>query len=78
MLQTDSLTTQIAAVQEGLGVALVPSPSFARYGLVPLADDGDLPPLLSNDVFLITHRSLRSVPRIRVVWEALVAALTAL
>lgn len=78
VLETDSLRTQIAAAQAGLGVALVPHPSVEHYGLVrvPLADGEQAQRLPQNDVFMVTHRSLRSVPRIRVVWESLVSSMT--
>ena len=76
-LETDSIRTQIAAAQAGLGVALVPHPSVEHYGLARVAL-GDLEPqerLPRNDIFMVTHRTLRSVPRVRVVWEALLADL---
>lgn len=76
VLRTDSLHTQIAAASLGLGVALVPAPSVAHYGLTAL-DLGDTgaaaTPTLA--LYLVTHRALRRVPRIRVVWEAALAAL---
>ncbi len=71
VLRTDRLTTQIAAVQQGLGVALVPEPSIAHYGLERLAFDGVMTPAVP--IYLVAHQLLRSVPRVRVVWDALVA-----
>lgn len=77
VLRTDSLRTQIAAAAAGLGVAVVPAPSVAHYGLVavdtPLADG--LPPI---ELFLVTHRALRRVPRIAAVWAGLLAELEAI
>lgn len=78
-LRSDSLRIQLAAATAGLTAVLVPEPSLAHYGLVPLrlapalrAAAGELP---SDDIFLVTHRALRHVPRVRVVWDALVAQL---
>jgi DNA-binding transcriptional LysR family regulator len=76
-VRSDSLAVQLAAAAEGLGIALVPAPSVAHYGLVPI----DVAPRLRssasawpvNDLFLASHRALREVPRVRVVWDALIA-----
>ena len=79
VLEVDSIRTQIAAAQAGLGVALVPQPSVEHYGLARL-ELADLEPqqrLPRNDVFMVTHRTLRTVPRVRVVWDALLANLQA-
>ena len=78
-LRSDSLAVQIAAVMAGLGVALVPAPSLAHYNLVPVK----LSPKLrrdaaawpTNDLFLVTHRALQNVPRVRAVWDAVVKTL---
>jgi DNA-binding transcriptional LysR family regulator len=76
-VRSDSLTVQIAAVTAGLGVALVPAPSVSHYGLVPikLAPKLRAAALPVDDLFLVTHRALRDVPRVRVVWDGLVARL---
>jgi len=76
VLSTDSLTTQIAAASSGIGAALVPHPSVPHYGLTAL-DLGatSAPPLPTMDLYLVAHRVLRSVPRVRAVWDALLAAL---
>lgn len=76
VVRSDSLAVQISAVRSGLGVALVPEPSVPHYGLVSVK----LAPALrreaagwpSNDLFLVAHRALRDVPRVRAVWEHLV------
>jgi DNA-binding transcriptional LysR family regulator len=81
-VRSDSLAVQLASVGAGLGVALVPAPSVAHYELVTV----DIAPRLraeaaewpANDLFLATHRALRDVPRVKVVWEALVDRLAAL
>lgn len=76
-VRSDSMTVQLAVVAAGVGVALVPEPSGEHYGLVPvkvsptlLAAASEWP---SDDLFLVTHRALRNVPRVRVVWDLLVA-----
>jgi len=76
VVRSDSLMLQIALVRKGVGVALVPEPSAEHYGLVclktgtALRDGANALP--SDELFLVTHRALRQVPRVRVVWEALV------
>jgi DNA-binding transcriptional LysR family regulator len=76
VVRSDSLLLQLALVKLGVGVALVPEPSLSHYGLVamkvsaPLRDACRWPP---QELFLITHRALRRVPRVAVVWDILVA-----
>jgi len=76
-VRSDSLALQIALVRAGSGVALIPEPGIAHYGLVPvdfrpaLRSDTDAWP--TDEVFLVTHRALRAVPRVQVVWNLLVA-----
>jgi DNA-binding transcriptional LysR family regulator len=76
VVRSDSLAVQLSSVAAGLGVALVPAPSVAHYGLVAielspkLRADADAWPL--DQLFLVTHRALRDVPRVQVVWDALV------
>jgi DNA-binding transcriptional LysR family regulator len=73
VVRSDSLTLQIALARRGVGVALVPEPSMAHFGLVPvktgagLREDAEAWP--SDELFLVTHRALRQVPRVRVVWD---------
>lgn len=75
VLRSDSLAIQLAGVKSGVGVALVPEPSVAHYGLVPIK----LAPSLreaaarfpQDELYLVTHRALQNVPRVRVVWELL-------
>ena len=82
VVRSDSLGVQLAAATAGLGVALVPAPSLAHYGLVAvkiaprLRADADAWP--TDDLFLVTHRALRDVPRVRAVWDALVRHVAAL
>ena len=81
-IRSDSLAVQLASIAAGLGVALVPAPSVAHYGLVAI----ELAPRLRadasawpvNDLFLVTHRALRDVPRVAVVWDAVIARCAAL
>lgn len=75
LLRSDSLRVQLAAAAGGLGVALIPEPSVAHFGLVPVKltqklrkDTASWP---ADELFLVTHRALRDVPRVRVVWELL-------
>jgi len=75
-VRSDSLGVQLASVTAGIGVALVPAPSLSHFGLVPIkvatklrADTASYP---VDDLFLVTHRALRDVPRIRAVWDGLV------
>jgi DNA-binding transcriptional LysR family regulator len=70
---------QLAAVTAGVGIALVPAPSVAHYGLVPVKIAAALRPDAAecpiDELFLVTHRALRNVPRVRVVWDLLVEQL---
>ncbi len=75
VVRSDSLTVQLAAVSSGAGVALVPEPSVAHYGLTPVK----LAPALKaaaeewprDELYLVTHRALHNVPRVRAVWNLL-------
>ena len=77
LVRCDSLMLQLALVRSGVGVALMPEPSASHYGLVPvktspaLREEANQWP--TDELFLVTHRALRQVPRVRVVWDALVA-----
>jgi len=76
VVRSDSLAVQIATVRAGIGVALIPEPSSSHYGLVPVV----LAPKLrasaaawpTDELYLVTHRALRDVPRVHAVWSALV------
>ena len=75
VMRSDSLMVQIAAVSAGAGVALIPEPSAAHYGLLPLkvaaglrTDAVDWP---TDELFLVTLRALREVPRVRALWDLL-------
>jgi DNA-binding transcriptional LysR family regulator len=74
-LRSDSLRVQLATVSAGVGVALVPEPSLKHYGLVPVRLGPALRPAADDwpvdELYLVTHRALRDVPRVRVIWELL-------
>ena len=76
VVRSDSLRVQLSVLASGLGVGLVPEPSVEPYGLVPLKLGAALRESAaewpSDEVFLVTHRALRDVPRVRVVWDRLV------
>lgn len=78
-VRSDSLTVQLGAVAAGLGVALLPETSVAHYGFAPvtLAPKlrAELAQCPASDLYLVTHRALRDVPRVRAVWDGLVARL---
>lgn len=79
VLRTDSLRSQISAAAAGMGVGLIPAPSLAHYGLAPLDPAGlTTSPPPGIELYLVTHRALRRVPRIAAVWEALDAHLATL
>jgi DNA-binding transcriptional LysR family regulator len=75
LLRTSHIGLQLAAVREGVGVALLPL-SYARVdAIVPLGyakalagSVGELPP---NETWLVGHKALRSVPRVAAVWALL-------
>ncbi|HTE56892.1 MAG TPA: LysR family transcriptional regulator [Kofleriaceae bacterium] len=76
VVRSDSLVVQVAVVAAGVGVALVPAPSVEHYRLVPVkigaglrAEAAEWP---ADELFLVSHRALRQVPRVRAVWELLV------
>jgi DNA-binding transcriptional LysR family regulator len=75
ILRTDSFAVQLAAAAAGLGVLLVPEPSAAHHGLSPLKLGASLKDAAEDwpvsELFLVTHRALREVPRVRVVWDLL-------
>lgn len=64
-------------MRKDAGVALVPEPSAAHYGLVPVKTSAGLRERSaewpSDDLFLVTHRAMSQVPRVRAVWDLLIA-----
>jgi DNA-binding transcriptional LysR family regulator len=76
-VRSDSLRIQLAMLAAGAGVALVPEQSLEFYGLVPVRIGARLRAAAADwpraDLYLVTHRALRNVPRVRVVWDVLLA-----
>jgi DNA-binding transcriptional LysR family regulator len=75
-LRTSHFTTQVAAVESGLGIALLPA-TYARVAAVApvrhaktLARSIDDLPV--SETWLVGHHSLRRVPRVAAVWSFLV------
>jgi DNA-binding transcriptional LysR family regulator len=77
VVRSDSLTVQLAAVASGVGVALVPEPSVRHYRLAPIKLARHLCSAAEewpkDELYLVTHRALQNVPRVRVVWDLLLA-----
>lgn len=75
VLRTDHMPTQVAAAVRGIGAVLLPEPSIAHYGLVPLPlSEADCAELPVDSLYLVAHQMLRKVPRVRVVWDAMAVA----
>lgn len=74
-LTCSSVESQLAAVRAGLGVALAPRLLTTRHSDLVVIELGEpfTPPTL--EVFVVTRRAIRDVPRVAVVFDALVAAL---
>jgi len=74
-LRSDSLRVHLAAITAGVGIGLVPQPSLEHFGLAPVKVGPGLREaaagLPTDSLYLVTHRALRDVPRVRVVWELL-------
>jgi len=74
-LRSDSLRVHLAAITAGVGIGLVPQPSLEHFGLAPVKVAPGLreaaAALPTDSLYLVTHRALRDVPRVRVVWELL-------
>lgn len=77
-LSTTSFHTQLEAVRAGLGVAVLPAELATALGLVPLPLPAEVPPPPALDTYLVVPRSLRDVPRVQAVAEALTHALRGL
>ena len=76
IVRSDSLRVQLSVLSSGVGVGLVPEPSVEHYRLSPLKIAASLRESASewpsDELFLVTHRALRDVPRVRVLWDLLV------
>jgi len=70
-LRTNSPAALLAAVQAGLGTMIFATGNFRLApGLVAVGVEPAMPPPLS--VWLVGHRALRDVPRIKAVWEFII------
>lgn len=76
VLRASALSAQLAAAQRGLGAVLVSERLAPLLHLKPVRTRGPAAEALatapSEDLWLVSHRALRDVPRVRVVWERLV------
>lgn len=63
-----SFPTRLALAEKGIGAIQLVRASAATYGrrLVELPTE---PPNMATQMWLVTHRALREVPRIRAVWD---------
>jgi DNA-binding transcriptional LysR family regulator len=75
VVRSDSLRLHLAVARAGVGVALVPEPSVKHFELVPVKLAKHLQTAAAewpvDELYLVTHRALRDVPRVRVVWDLL-------
>lgn len=75
VLRTSHFASQLAAAQTGLGVVLAPEPFRHVRRLVPIEHGKALraawDALPSEELWLVGHRALRTVPRIAALWEFL-------
>jgi DNA-binding transcriptional LysR family regulator len=79
-LRTSSFTAQVAAVEVGLGVTLIPEALIAaRPHLVRLEMTrklaASLPPYPEGQLWLAAHRAMRGIPRVAAVWDFVVEQL---
>jgi len=67
-LRTNSYLAQLVAVQQGVGAALMVE-ALARTQDDLVVVDLDVTPDVALDVWLVTHKALRRVPRVQAVWD---------
>lgn len=76
VLRSNSLPFQLAAARAGLGAVLCPEPHGRQVGLVPVPlvppDAERVAALPVGDLWMVCHRAVREVPRVRAVWQFLV------
>lgn len=73
VLRCSSYEVQLAAIRAGLGVGLVPRAALPLHrDLVALEG---LPPCPTLELFLVTRRAIRGLPRIRAVFDCIAAEL---
>jgi DNA-binding transcriptional LysR family regulator len=79
VLRTSAFTSQLAAAEAGLGVTLASEPFRHVRALVPVAIARSLraswAALPVEELWLVGHRALRTVPRIAALWDFLADAL---
>jgi DNA-binding transcriptional LysR family regulator len=77
VVRSDSMRLHLAAAHAGVGVTLVPEPSVSHFQLVPVKLAKALHEAAAewpvDELYLVTHRALRDVPRVRVVWDLLLS-----
>jgi DNA-binding transcriptional LysR family regulator len=69
VLRTSSLGVRLRATRAGLGVSVLAQPLAERYP--ELEAIGGLPAIAEVPVWLVGHRALRDLPRIKAVWAFL-------
>jgi DNA-binding transcriptional LysR family regulator len=76
VLRTSSMDAQLHAARRGLGALLIQRPFFEWVDLAEVPLDrklaNRLPPLPVGSLWLVGHRALRDVPRVRAVWDFIV------
>lgn len=80
VLRSSHFQSQLAAAASGLGVMLASEPFAAVRPLVPVKIARALQPawdaLPVEDLWLVGHRALRTVPRVAALWDFVVEHLT--
>ncbi|MCA9681437.1 MAG: LysR family transcriptional regulator [Myxococcales bacterium] len=76
VLRTSSMDAQIQAARAGLGVMMLSRPLLSWVGMVEVELDQALaralPAFPRGELWLVGHRALRDVPRVRAVWDFIV------
>ncbi|MCA9700288.1 MAG: LysR family transcriptional regulator, partial [Myxococcales bacterium] len=76
VLRTSSMDAQIQAARAGLGVMMLSRPLLSWVGMVEVELDPALARTLTafprGELWLVGHRALRDVPRVRAVWDFIV------
>lgn len=80
VFRTSHFQSQLTAAGAGLGVVLASTPFLRVHRLAPVEHARALQPswdeLPIEDLWLVGHRALRSVPRVAALWEFLLARLS--
>ena len=69
MLRTTTLGVRLRATRSGLGVSVLARPLAERYPELEAVEG--LPAMPEIPVWLVGHRALRNLPRIKAVWTFL-------